>query len=129
MSIFSLISGLFASSEALSQDVDDVVPRSSRAGKPQKCSLCGVTGHKSPSHKPDKVYALQLRVADLEYRLDEAESRAQQETDRADFAEGQARQLWAELDRVRQQMAELKDRLALAESVAQIGTYGEGTRI
>lgn len=136
MSIFSMISGLFTSAEALQRDVDDVAPRSSRAGRPQKCSVCHIEGHKAPSHAPGKIFALQARVGNLQQQVEEAKyllgemtdiARFQQE--RAEIAEGQVREFVARVEELSQELAGMKQQLADVGAAAGPYIYGEPTSI
>lgn len=89
--------------------------RSSRVGRQQRCSVCHVPGHKSPRHAPEREAALRTMIGELQGQVASA-------TERAEISKAQARQLWA-------QNEQLQDRLALAESLASMNSYGEGTRI
>jgi hypothetical protein len=89
--------------------------RSPRAGKQQRCSVCGKPGHKRPSHAVEIELELRAAITKLEAGKAEAEERAQ-------LSAAESRELWAMIDK-------LWDRVRLAESIAQMGTYGEGTSI
>jgi hypothetical protein len=89
--------------------------RSPRAGKQQRCSTCHELGHKSPRHASEEEARLRAVIAQLTDDLAAA-------NERAALTVTENRQLWAQLDK-------LQDRLALAESIASMATYGEGTRI
>lgn len=89
--------------------------RSSRAGKQQHCSYCGEPGHKRPRHAAEIEAGLRNTIAELEAGKAEAEERAE---------------LSARESVILQELIDdLREQLAFAQSIAQIGTYGEGTRI
>jgi DNA repair exonuclease SbcCD ATPase subunit len=116
----SWFSELFCKSEAAlegSADLDVMAAdaRSPRAGRQQRCSVCGELGHKSPRHAFEQQASLLATIADLETQVAAA-------TERAEISEAETRELWAQIEK-------LQDRLALAESLASMNTYGEGTRI
>jgi len=101
--------------ESQSLDAMATEARSPRAGKQQRCSTCQELGHKSPRHAGEEEARLRATIAQLTNDLSAA-------NERAELTAAENRQLWAQLDK-------LRDRLALAESIASMATYGEGTRI
>lgn len=54
--------------------------------------------------------------------IDEPKSQVAAANERAEISQAENRQLWAQIEK-------LQDRLALAESIASMNTYGHGTRI
>jgi hypothetical protein len=111
---------LFRKTEsALDQSSDiatmEAEARDPRVGRQQRCSVCQQLGHKSPRHAPEREAELRMRIAELEVQVTAA-------NERAEISEAENRQLWAQIDK-------LHDRLALAESLASMNSYGEGTRI
>ena len=113
----SWFSDLFSRGSSALEDAKalEAESRSSRAGKQQRCSYCGELGHKRPRHAPEIEAELRNTIAELEAGKAEAE-------ERAELSAREARVLQGLIDDLRQQ-------LVFAESIAQIATYGEGTRI
>jgi DNA repair exonuclease SbcCD ATPase subunit len=116
----SWFTDLFRKSEVALAETADLTAmasetRSPRAGRQQKCSVCHELGHKSPRHAREREAVLMAAISELEEGLAAA-------NERAELTEAENRQLWTQIDK-------LQDRLRMAESLAQIVTYGEGTRI
>lgn len=117
MSWFTELLGLGnrAKDEARVLPAMEAEARSPRAGKQQRCSYCDGLGHKRPSHAAEIEDNLRNTIAELEAGKAAAEEQAD---------------LNARESRVLQEMIDdLRVELAYAQSIAQIGTYGEGTRI